>query len=82
MPKTVVSTNSITTLKSLIMWSDFVTISSTVLMRPEVAAGYVVALPMHGQSPTREITVRTRTRPMPNALVKRFIAHLHAVAAS
>ncbi len=38
-PQTLVSTNSITTLKSLIMWSDFVTISSTVLMHPEVEAG-------------------------------------------
>jgi len=80
-PQSLVSTNSITTLKSLIMWSDFVTISSTVLMHPEVEAGYLVALPLRGTQTSREITVRTRTHPLPNALVNRFIAHLRKVAA-
>jgi molybdate transport repressor ModE-like protein len=81
-PQTLVSTNSITTLKSLIMWSDFVTISSTVLMHPEVEAGYLVALPLRGAQASREITVRTRTHPLPSALVNRFIVHLRKVAAS
>ncbi|AMN43880.1 LysR family transcriptional regulator [Rhodoplanes sp. Z2-YC6860] len=79
-PLTLVSTNSITTLKSLIMWSDFVTISSTVLMHPEVEARYLVALPLRGAGASREITVRTRTHPLPSALVNRFIAHLRKVA--
>ena len=79
-PQTLVLTNSITTLKSLIMWSDFATISSTVLMRPEVEAGYLVALPLRGANPSREITVRTRTHPAPNALVTRFITHVRVVA--
>ena len=75
-PQTLVSTNSITTLKSLIMWSDFVTISSTVLMYPDVKAGFLVALPLRGVNSTRKITVRTRTYPLPNSLIMRFITHL------
>ena len=81
-PQTLVSTNSITTLRSLIMWSDFVTISSTVLMYPDVKAGFLVALSLRGVNSTREITVRTRTHPLPNSLIMRFITHLRAVAAS
>jgi LysR family pca operon transcriptional activator len=81
-PQKLVVTNSITTLRSLIMWSDFVTISSTVLTRPDVEAGFLVALALRGTNPSREITVRTRTHPQPNALVKRFIAHLRKAAAS
>lgn len=80
-PQTLVSTNSITALRSLIMWSDFVTISSTVLMHPDVKAGFLVALPLRGASSTREIMVRTRTRPLPNALISRLTGHLRAVAA-
>jgi LysR family pca operon transcriptional activator len=81
-PQKLVVTNSITTLRSLIMWSDFVTISSTVLTRPDVEAGFLVALALRGTNPSREITVRTRTHPQPNALVKRFVAHLRTAAAS
>jgi LysR family transcriptional regulator of gallate degradation len=81
-PQTIVSTNSITTLKSLVMWSDFVTISSTVLLFPDVKAGFLVALSLRGVNSTREITVRTRTHPLPNSLIVRFIKHLRAVAAS
>lgn len=79
-PQTMVLTNSITTLKSLIMRSDCATISSTVLMQPEVEAGHLVALPLRGANTSREIAVRTRTHPAPNALVKRFIAQLRTVA--
>jgi len=79
-PRTVVSTNSINTLKSLLMWSNFVTICSTVLVKPEIDAGYVTALTIHGANPSREITVRTRTQPTPSALVQRFVTYLREAA--
>jgi len=81
-PRTLVATNSITTLKSLIMWSGFVTISSTVLMRPEIDAGYVAAPALSGANPSREIVVRTGTNPSPSALVTRFVDYLRDVASS
>jgi len=80
-PRTLVSTNSITTLKSLIMWSDFVTISSTVLMPPEVKAGYLIPISLRGANHTREISVRTRAHAS-SPLVGRFIANLRAVASA
>ena len=79
-PNAIVSTNSITSLKSLIMRSDYVSISSTVLMQPEIEAGYIVPVSLRAGHTTRDITVRTRSQPPVSPLVERFIAHLRAAA--
>jgi len=79
-PNAIVSTNSITSLKSLIMRSDYVSISSTVLMQPEIEAGYIVPVSLRAGHTTRDITVRTRSQPPASPLVERFIVHLRAAA--
>ncbi len=79
-PVDCVSTNSITALKSLIMGSESVSISSRRLMKPEIDAGYLVAIPLGRPQFAREITLRTRRDTRPTALTGRFVEAVRAVA--
>ena len=80
-PAAIVSTNSITAIKSLIMRTDFVTISSRSVMAPEIAAGLLAAIAFRKRHFGRDIVLRRRrTRWSP--LCELFGKHLRAVAGS
>lgn len=78
-PSQAIVTNSITALKSIIMQSDCVTISSGKLMQLDVEARRLVCVPMRKQHFTREICLRQRRVPY-SPLVERFIAAVRTVA--
>jgi len=78
-PSQAIITNSITALKSIIMQSDCVTISSKKLVELEVKARRLACVPMRKQHFTREICLRRRRAPR-SPLVERFIAAVRAAA--
>jgi LysR family transcriptional regulator, regulator of abg operon len=79
-PSQAIITNSITALKSIVMQSDCVTISSKKLVELEVKARRLACVPMRKQHFTREICLRRRRAPR-SPLVERFIAAIRAAAA-
>jgi DNA-binding transcriptional LysR family regulator len=78
-PSQAIITNSITALKSIVMLSDCVTISSNKLVELEVEARRLACVPMRKQHFTREICLRRRRAPR-SPLVERFIAAIRAAA--
>jgi DNA-binding transcriptional LysR family regulator len=80
-PVSFVSTNSIAALKALVMSGDGVSISSSRLMKLEIAAGYLAAIPLSKPRFPREITLRTRRSIDPTPLLRRFLETLRSVAA-
>lgn len=79
-PAKCIATNSITALKSLVMISDFVAISSSSLVSLERRAGLITCVPLHHKSFVRDICIRYRKSAAPSPLVTRFIAALRAAA--
>ena len=79
-PSQAIITNSITALKSIIMQSDCVTISSKKLVQLELDARRLACVPLRKQHFTREICLRRRRAPS-SPLVERFIAAVRAAAA-
>ncbi|HZC54646.1 MAG TPA: LysR family transcriptional regulator [Xanthobacteraceae bacterium] len=78
-PSQAIITNSITALKSIVMQSDCVTISSKKLIQLEVEAHRLACVPLRKQHFTREICLRRRRAPR-SPLVERFIAAIRAAA--
>jgi DNA-binding transcriptional LysR family regulator len=78
-PSQAIITNSITALKSIIMQSECVTISSKKLVELEVKARRLVCVPMRRQHFTRDICLRRRRAPR-SPLVERLIAAVRAAA--
>jgi len=78
-PSQAIITNSITALKSIIMRSECVTISSKKLVQLELDARCLACVPLRKQHFTREICLRRRAPRSP--LVERLIAAIRAVAA-
>jgi LysR family transcriptional regulator of gallate degradation len=81
-PQHCVSTNSVTALKSLVMRSDAVTISSSRLVALEADAGCVVCVPLRKPHFAREICLRQRRKANLTPLAQRFVAALRDVAAA
>jgi len=81
-PATCVSTNSVTALKSLVMRSDSVSISSMRLVALECEAGYLKGVPLHDAHFSREICLRKRRNLGLMPLTRRFIDILRQVAAN
>jgi DNA-binding transcriptional LysR family regulator len=79
-PSQAIITNSITALKSIVMRSECVTISSKKLVQLEVKARRLACVPLRKQHFTREICLRRRRSPR-SALVERFIAAIRVAAA-
>jgi LysR family transcriptional regulator of gallate degradation len=80
-PATCVSTNSITALRSLVMRSDSVSISSTRLVKLECKAGYLKGVPLRDAHFAREICLRRRRNLELAPLTQRFVEILRRVAA-
>jgi DNA-binding transcriptional LysR family regulator len=78
-PSQAIITNSITALKSIIMESECVTISSKKLVQLEVKARRLACVPLRKQHFTREICLRRRRTPR-SSVVERFIRVIRAVA--
>lgn len=81
-PASYVSTNSVLALRSLVMRTDGVTISSPHLMKLELAAGQLVGVPLRKARFTREIVLRTRRDQALSPLAQRFVTALRAEAAA
>ncbi|HUC50588.1 MAG TPA: LysR family transcriptional regulator [Xanthobacteraceae bacterium] len=79
-PSQAIITNSITALKSIVMQSECVTISSKKLVELEVRAGCLACVPMRKRHFTREICLRRRRAPR-SPLVERLIAAVRAATA-
>ena len=79
-PSQAIITNSITALKSIVMQSDCVTISSKKLVQLELEARRLACVPLRKQHFTREICLRRRRAPR-SPRVERFIAAVRAAAA-
>jgi DNA-binding transcriptional LysR family regulator len=79
-PSQAIITNSITALKSIIMESECVTISSKKLVQLEVKARRLACVPLRKQHFTREICLRRRRSPR-SPLIERFITAVRAAAA-
>jgi DNA-binding transcriptional LysR family regulator len=79
-PSQAIITNSITALKSIVMQSDCVTISSKKLVQLELEARRLACVPLRKQHFAREICLRRRRAPR-SPLVERFIAAVRAAAA-
>lgn len=80
-PMQCVSTNSITALKSLVMRTDSVSISSARLVKLECDAGYLRSAPLRNPHFAREICLRKRRNANLTPLTLRFIDLLRAVGA-
>jgi LysR family transcriptional regulator of gallate degradation len=80
-PMHCVTTNSTTALKSLVMRSDTVSVSSSRLVRLESGAGYLACVPLRKPHFAREICLRHWRKSNPTPLVQRFIAAVRAVTA-
>jgi molybdate transport repressor ModE-like protein len=80
-PATCVSTNSVTALKSLVMRSDSVSVSSTRLVKLECEAGYLKGVPLRDAHFSREICLRRRKSLDLTPLTQRFVEILRRVAA-
>jgi DNA-binding transcriptional LysR family regulator len=72
--------NSILAIKSLIARSDFVTVSSRELMKPEIDSGVFVAIELQASSFVRQICVRSRQDAAASPVIGRMIALLREVA--
>lgn len=81
-PASYVTTNSMLALRSLILRTDSVTISSRHLMRLELAAGQLAGIPLRKSRFVREIVLRTRRGQDLSPLAQRFAAALRAEAAA
>jgi DNA-binding transcriptional LysR family regulator len=77
-----VTTNSTTALKSLVMRSDTVSISSKRLVKLESGAGYLACVPLRRPHFAREICLRRWRKANPTPLAQRFVAVLRDVAAA
>ena len=80
-PRDAIITNSITVLKSIVMKSDCVTISSKKLIQLELQARRLACVPLRNKHLTREICLRRRRAP-PSPLVQRFVTAVRAAAAA
>jgi DNA-binding transcriptional LysR family regulator len=80
-PTDAIVTNSMTALKSIVMKSDCVTISSKKLVQIELKARRLACVPLRNRHLTRDICLRRR-RVQPSPLVERFIAAVRAAAAN
>ena len=80
-PTNYVTTNSVLALRSLIMGSDSVTISSPHLMELELAAGQLAGIPLRKPHFRRDIVLRRRKNQALSPLAERFIATLRAESA-
>jgi DNA-binding transcriptional LysR family regulator len=76
-PSQAIITNSTTALKSIVIKSDCVTISSTKLVQIELEARRLACVPLRKQHFTREICLRRRRAPR-SPLVERFITAIRA----
>ena len=72
--------NSILAIKSLISRSDFVTISSRELMKPEIDSGAFVAIELQAPSFVRQICVRSRKDAAASPVIGRTLDLLREVA--
>lgn len=72
--------NSILAIKSLIARSDFVTISSRELMKPEVQSGAFVTVELQASRFARQICVRSRRDVASSPIIGRMLALLREVA--
>ena len=79
-PMHCVTTNSMTALRSLVMRSDCVSISSHRMMRLEADAGHLACVPLRKPHFTREICLRQRRKANLTPVGQRFVAVLRAVA--
>jgi LysR family transcriptional regulator, regulator of abg operon len=80
-PMHCVTTNSMTALRSLVMRSDCVSISSHRMMKLEADAGHLACVPLRKPHFTREICLRQRRKANLTPIAQRFVAALRAVAA-
>jgi len=81
-PASYVTTNSITALKSLIIASDAVSISSRRLVKLERDAGHIACVRLRHPHFAREICLRLRRGATPTPVVKRFLTIVRSRAAS
>jgi molybdate transport repressor ModE-like protein len=79
-PATCVITNSVTALRSLVMRSDSVSISSTRLVKLECRAGYLKGVALRDAHFSREICLRRRRNLDLSPLTQRFVEVLRRVA--
>jgi DNA-binding transcriptional LysR family regulator len=79
-PANYVTTNSFLALRSLVLRTDSVTMSSPNLMKLELAAGELVGIPLRKPHFVREIVLRTRRNAALSPLAERFVAALRAEA--
>jgi len=73
-----IATNSITAVKSLVIRSDCVSVSSGRLVRLEAQAGYIACVPLRKRHFMREICLRRRQAVL-TPVAQRFIAAIHDV---
>lgn len=81
-PSNYVSSNSVLALRSLVLGSDSVTISSPHLMELELATAQLVGIPLRKPQFKREIVLRRRKDQALSPLAERFVAALRAEAAT
>jgi len=81
-PANYVTTNSVLVLRSLVMRTDSVTISSPHVMRLELAAGRLVGIPLAKPHFVREIVLRTRRDQPLSPLATRFVVALRTEASA
>jgi DNA-binding transcriptional LysR family regulator len=74
-----VATNSITAVKSLVIRSDCVSVSSGRLVRLEARAGHIACIPLRNRHFMREICLRCRRQAVLTPVAQRFIAAVHDV---
>jgi DNA-binding transcriptional LysR family regulator len=79
-PMNCVTTNSITALKSMVMRSLSVSVSSTKLVTLEREAGHIVCVPLRNRHFAREICLRQRRRAPLTPLALRFVDIVRAHA--
>ncbi|AXK83718.1 LysR family transcriptional regulator [Pseudolabrys taiwanensis] len=81
-PASYVTTNSVLALRSLVLRTDSVTISSPHLMKLELASGRLIGIPLAKPHFVREIVLRTRRAQPLSPLAARFVAALRTEAAA
>ena len=74
-----IATNSITAVKSLVIRSDCVSVSSGRLVRLEAQAGHIACIPLRNRHFMREICLRRRRQAVLTPGAQRFIAAVHGV---
>ncbi len=79
-PENYVTTNSILALRSLVMRTDSVSISSPRLMKLELAAGQLACVPLRKPHFAREIVLRTRRNVPLTPVAQRLVTALRAEA--